>query len=187
MLLIQIPYAIVLGFVVSIFPGYAVEAGLEPSEVGLLLSGFGLARTLAFSLAGRMQKFGERKSIGLGALGLVLVLLLMQVNRSLIALLADSCLIGAFIGLIYPPTVSYVSKHSPFENLGFVLGAYETIFGIGFTVGPILTGFIAEAVSTDLALLVLAAVAFSIIPMLAFARQETSNAEGPALKSQSIG
>jgi MFS family permease len=171
MLLVQIPYAIVLAFIVSIFPGYAAAAGLAPSEVGLLLSGFGFARTLAFSLAGRMQKVGESKSIGVGSLGLGLVLLLIQTNNGFIALFADSCLMGAFIGLIYPPTVAYVSKRSPFKNLGFVIGAYETIFGIGFAVGPILSGFIAQTVSADLALLVLAIIAFSIIPLLAFAGQ----------------
>ena len=182
MLLVQIPYAIVLAFIVSIFPGYAAAAGLAPSEVGLLLSGFGFARTLAFSLAGRMQKVGERKSIGVGSLGLGLVLLLIQTNSSFIALFADSCLMGAFIGLIYPPTVAYVSKRSPFENLGFVIGAYETIFGIGFAIGPILSGFIAQTVSADLALLVLAIIAFSIIPLLAFARQGRSGADASAFK-----
>ena len=183
MLLIQIPYAIVLAFIVSIFPGYAAAAGLAPSEVGLLLSGFGFARTLAFCLAGRMQRVGERKSIGVGSLGLGLVLLLIQTNSSFIALLADSCLMGAFIGLIYPPTVAYVSKRSPFENLGFVIGAYETIFGVGFAVGPILSGFIAQAVSADLALLVLAIIAFSIIPLLAFAGQGRAGVDASAFES----
>lgn len=183
MLLIQIPYAIVLAFVVSIFPGYAAVSGLTPLEVGVLLSGFGLTRTFAFSLAGRMQRVGERKSIGLGALGLGIVLLLIPTNGSFIALLADSCIMGVCIGMIYPPTVAYVSKRSPFENLGFAIGAYETIFGIGFTAGPILTGFIAQTMSADLALLVLALIALSIIPLLAFARQDTSSPHAPASKS----
>ena len=50
MLIVQVPYAIVLAFVVSIFPGYAIESGLTPSEVGLLLSGFGFVRMMVFSL-----------------------------------------------------------------------------------------------------------------------------------------
>ena len=101
MLIVQVPYAIVLAFIVSIFPGYAIESGLTPSEVGLLLSGFGFARTMMFSLSGRLERTGERKSIGFAFLGMIPVLLLIPLNRSFIGLLADSCLIGAFIGIIY--------------------------------------------------------------------------------------
>jgi len=177
MLVVQIPYAIVLAFIVSIFPGYAAASGLSASEVGLLLSGFGFARTGVFSLAGRMERIGERKIIGLASLGMALVLLLIPTNRSFIALLADSCLAGVFIGIIYPQTAAYVSKRSPSENLGFALGAYEAIFGIGFAVGPILSGFIAQTMSPDFALLVLAVIALSIVPILAFSGRGASAGE----------
>jgi MFS family permease len=129
MLLVQVPYAIVLAFVTSIFPGYAIESGLTPSEVGLLLSGFGFVRTTVFSLSGRLGRIGERKTVGLAFLGMMPVLLLIPFNKSFIGLLVDSCLLGALIGIIYPQTVAYVSKRSPSENLGFAIGAYETIFG----------------------------------------------------------
>ena len=175
MLLVQIPYAIVLAFVVSIFPGYAVESGLTPTEVGLLLSGFGFVRIAMFSLAGRMARIGERKSIALAFLGMALVLILIPFNRSFIALLADSCLIGAFIGIIYPQTIAYVSKRSPTENLGFAIGAYETIFGVGFAAGPILSGFVAQIAGVNFALLILAVIALAIIPVLAFPRRDVAS------------
>jgi MFS family permease len=171
MLLVQIPYAIVLAFVVSIFPGYAVESGLTPTEVGLLLSGFGFVRIAMFSLAGRMARMDERKSIAFAFLGMALVLILTPFDRSFIALLADSCLIGAFIGIIYPQTIAYVSKRSPTENLGFAIGAYETMFGVGFAAGPILSGFVAQIAGVNFALLILAVIALAIIPVLAFPRR----------------
>jgi len=171
MLVVQIPYAIVLAFVVSIFPGYVVESGLTPTEVGLLLSGFGLVRIVVFSLAGWMGRVGERKSIGSAFLGMALVLLWIPLNRSFVALLVDSCLLGAFIGIIYPQTIAYVSKRSPTENLGFAIGAYETIFGIGFAAGPILLGFIAQTAGVNFAFLILAVIALAIIPVLAFPRR----------------
>ncbi len=182
MLIVQVPYAIVLAFVVSIFPGYAIESGLTPSEVGLLLSGFGFARTMMFSLSGRLERTGERKSIGFAFLGMIPVLLI-PLNRSFIGLLADSCLIGTFIGIIYPQTIAYVSKRSPLENLGFAIGAYETIFGIGFAVGPILLGFVAQTAGPDSALLVLAVVALSAIPVVAFSGRGAAAREIPTLKS----
>jgi MFS family permease len=174
MLLVQIPYAIVLAFVVSIFPGYAVQSGLTPSEVGFLLSGFGFVRTIVFSLSGRLERIGERKSVAFAFLGTIPVLLLIPLNRSFIGLLVDSCLMGALIGIIYPQTVAYVSKRSPSENLGFAIGAYETIFGIGFAAGPLLSGSIAQTLGPDFALFVLAVVALSAIPVLAFSGRRAS-------------
>lgn len=176
MLIVQIPYAFVLAFVVSIFPGYAVESGLTLAEVGLLLSGFGFTRTAVFSLAGKMSRIGERKSIGFAFLGMVVVLILMPSNRSFVSLLADSCLLGMFIGIIYPQTIAYVSKRSPTESLGFAIGAYETVFGIGFTVGPILSGFVAQISGVNFALLVLAGITLAIIPVLAFPRKSGDQA-----------
>jgi MFS family permease len=183
MLIVQVPYAIVLAFVVSIFPGYAIESGLTPSEVGLILSGFGFARTLVFSLSGRLGKIGERKSIGFAFLGMIPVLLLISLNKSIIGLFIDSCFIGAFIGIIYPQTVAVVSKRSPPQNLGFAIGAYETIFGVGFAAGPILLGFVAQAAGPDFALLVLAVVSLSAIPVLAFSGRNAAGRGVPNLES----
>jgi MFS family permease len=174
MLLVQVPYAIVLAFVLSIFPGYAIQLGLTPSEVGILLSGFGFVRTIVFSLSGRLERIDERKSVGLAFLGTIPVLLLIPLNGSFTALLVDSCLMGALIGIIYPQTVAYVSKRSPSENLGFAIGAYETIFGIGFAAGPLLSGSIAQTVGPDSALLVLAVVALTAIPVLAFSKRRAT-------------
>jgi len=168
MLLVQIPYAIVFSFVVSIFPGYAIQSGLTPLEVGILVSGFAFTRITMFSLSGRFGGIGERKSIVFAFLGMAIVLLVIPLNRGFIALLADSCLMGAFCGIIYPQTVGYISKHSPSANLGFAIGVCETIFGIGFAAGPIASGFIAQITSPDVTYLVLAVVALSIIPILAF-------------------
>jgi MFS family permease len=183
MLLVQIPYAIVLAFVTSIFPGYAIQSGLTPSEVGLLLSGFGFVRTAAFSLSGRLGRIGERKSTGFAFLVMIPVLLMIPLNRTFIGLFVDSCLIGALIGIIYPQTVAYVSKRSPSENLGFAIGAYETIFGIGFAAGPILSGSIAQIVGPEFALFILAVVALSAIPVLAFSGHRASTRDMPALES----
>jgi len=170
MLLVQIPYAIVFSFVVSIFPGYAIQSGLTALEVGVLVSGFAFTRITMFSLSGRFGAIGERKSIMFAFLGMAIVLLVIPLNRGFIALFADSCLMGAFCGVIYPQTVGYISKHSPFANLGFAIGVCETIFGIGFAAGPIASGFIAQATSPDVTYIVLALVALSIIPILAFSK-----------------
>jgi MFS family permease len=52
-----------------------------------------------------------------------------------------------------------------------------------FAVGPILSGFVAQIAGPDFALLVLAVVAFSAIPVVAFSGRDAATREVPALKS----
>ncbi len=170
-LIIQIPYGIVFAFIAAIFPGYAAQSGLAPFEVGALVSGFGFARIVMFLLAGKFERIGEMKSAALAFVGVATVMMLIPLNRSFLALLADMCLVGTFIGIIYPQAVGYISKHSPSANLGFAIGLYETIFGIGFAVGPITSGFVAQVAGPDLAYLVLAVIALSAIPTLVLSKR----------------
>lgn len=170
MLLVQIPYAIVFAFFASIFPGYAIQTGLTPFEVGGLVSGFGFARIVMFSLSGRIGRIGERKSIMFASVGLAVALSLLPLSRGFVGLLGVSCLLGIFIGIIYPQTLGFISKQSPSVNLGFSIGLYETIFGIGFAAGPLIGGFILQATSPVIACFALAIVALSIVPLVSFSK-----------------
>lgn len=171
MMTAQIPYGIVFAFIVSIFPGYAAQLGLTPFEVGVLVSGFGFARIVMFSLSGKLEHFGEVKSIMSAFVGLALVMIVIPLNRGFIVLLTEMCAAGIFIGAIYPQTIGYISKHSPSTNLGFVLGLYETIFGIGFAIGPLASGFVAQVAGLDLAYVFLALVSISAVPMFLFTKR----------------
>jgi MFS family permease len=82
---------------------------------------------------------------------------------------------GLFIGIIYPQTVGYISKRSPTANLGFAVGLYETIFGIGFAVGPITSGTIAQISGPHVAYVVLAVIALLAIPILVFSKGNRTN------------
>lgn len=169
-LLVQVPYGVVFAFIVTIFPGYAAQSGLTPFEVGVLVSGFGFARIVMFSLSGRFEKMGETKSAALAFMGLGFVMFVIPFNTSFVALLADMCAVGVFIGIIYPQTVGYICKHSSLENLGFAVGLYETIFGIGFAAGPIISGLVAQTTGPSAAYFVLAIVALSMTPILVFSK-----------------
>ncbi len=100
------------------------------------------------------------------SVGLAVALSLLPLSRGYAQLLGVSCLIGAFIGVIYPQTLGFITKWSPTANLGFAVGLYETIFGIGFAAGPIIAGFMLQATNALTACLALAIVALSIVPML---------------------
>ncbi len=51
--------------------------------------------------------------------------------------------LGASLGVIFPLSISVISRHFPHEKLGVAVGSYETTFGIGFAVGPFMAGTVA--------------------------------------------
>ena len=169
---IQLPYGLVFSFIITILPGYALTSGLTPLEVGVVLSAFGVARAGTFSLSGRFGGLGERRSIILASGGIVFALLVMPLSLTFVGLLIDILLLGFFIGILYPQVVGYICKHTPPANLGFSMGLYEATVGIGFAVGPITSGFIAQTAGMSTTCFVLSAAAFSMIPIMAFPRTE---------------
>ncbi len=169
-LLIQLPYGFVFSFIVTILPGYALKSGLTPFEVGLILSAFGLARIGAFSQAGRFAGFGERRSIILASAGIAFALLVAPFGGSFFGLLGDILLLGFFMGMFYPQVIGYIGRRAPAANLGFSMGLYEAAVGIGFALGPVTSGFIAETAGVYATYVILSAVAFSMIPIVALVK-----------------
>jgi MFS family permease len=169
-LLIQLPYGFVFSFIVTILPGYALKSGLTPFEVGVILSAFGLARIAAFSQAGRFAGFGERRSIILASAGIAFALIVAPLGSSFFGFLTDIFLLGLFMGIFYPQVIGYIGRRAPPANLGFSMGLYEAAVGIGFALGPVTSGFIAEAAGVYVTYVILSAAAFSMIPMVAFTK-----------------
>ena len=174
-LLIQLPYGLVFSFIVTILPGYALKSGLTPLEVGVVLSAFGVARAATFSLSGRFGMLGERRSIMLASTGIVFALLMMPLSLAFVGLLIDVLLLGFFIGILYPQVVGYICKRTPPANLGFSMGLYEATVGIGFAVGPIASGLMAQTAGMYTTCYVLSAAAFSMIPIVMLLRSDRAH------------
>jgi DHA1 family multidrug resistance protein-like MFS transporter/DHA1 family quinolone resistance protein-like MFS transporter len=54
-------------------------------------------------------------------------------------------LIGISTSIFYPVTFNFVTKNVPLDRIGSRLGVYETMFGMGWTAGPIAAGLASDA------------------------------------------
>jgi MFS family permease len=52
-------------------------------------------------------------------------------------------MMGGAIGVIFPTTISLISRHFPNDRTGAAIGSYEATFGAGFALGPLLAGTVA--------------------------------------------
>jgi MFS family permease len=136
-------YGVVFGVVVAIFPGYANTVGVSAELIGLLFTLFGITRVLVFAMSGRYSRFSEKKALGLSSCALALGSLMIAAFTSFFDFAAALIMMGAAIGVIFPITISLISRHFPNDQTGVAIGSYEATFGVGFAVGPLLAGLVA--------------------------------------------
>jgi len=100
----------------------------------------GIARTLTFWHSESITRIGERKSIILALMIQAFSLIAMAYFYGFIHFLIPMSLIGFSIGILTPLSLSIASKKASSERAGITMGIVEGIFGMGWTIGPIVEG-----------------------------------------------
>jgi MFS family permease len=149
-------YGIVISVLTSIFPGYANSVGVSASLIGLLFAAFGVTRIFVYMASPRYVEFGERRALFIASLFVVIGFLGLGISHSFGWFLAAIMLIGGCSGMVFPITISLISRHFPDEKLGAAVGSYETSVSIGQAVGPFLAGTIASLANVQFSLLLMA-------------------------------
>lgn len=172
-------YGIVFSVIVSIFPGYANSLGVTPTIIGFIYTIFGISRIVAFATSERYVRFGEKRVLLFGSAILAAGLLLIGLFSNTAVYLLSSILLGGSFGIIFPITISLISRHFPNERLGIAVGSYEGVFGIGFTTGPVLAGIIASMTDVSLSFLYMSLFGVLMIPFVITARTHQTSRKGP--------
>jgi MFS family permease len=154
-------YAMVFGIVVSIFPGYANSVDVSTELIGLLFTLFGITRVVVFAMSGRYSRFSEKKALGVTSGCLALGSLIIATFPSFAGFSVALIMMGGAIGVIFPTTISLISRHFPNDRTGAAIGSYEATFGAGFALGPLFAG--AVAVLTDISTTFLMTAIFGIM------------------------
>lgn len=138
--------SIVLAIVYSLYPAYLSDMALSDSEVSTIIGILAAARALGFWSMGVVPHLNELKAIAAG--------LAMQVAASL--LIVEACgflpvaliiaLIGYAAGIQIPCATSLISKKLRRE-VAVSLGVLESMFGVGWVIGPGIGGFLADYTS----------------------------------------
>lgn len=137
-------YGVVWGLITSIFPGYAHSVGISALFIGLLFTGFALARIFSYATAHHYLRFGEKRMLISISLMISAGILVLGVLSSFPAFLLGIMLIGGGAGVVFPITISLISRQFPEDSAGAGVGSYETSCSIGQTAGPYLAGVLAS-------------------------------------------
>jgi MFS family permease len=124
-------------------------------------------------------RFGEKRTLVSISLMISAGILVLGVLPNFPTFLLGIILIGVGAGVIFPITISLISRQFPEESVGAGMGSYETSNNIGQTGGPYLAGVLASLTSIRYSFLIM-----SILGglMALFAANGRTYSSGPGRK-----
>ncbi len=132
------------GIILSIYPAFLNDNGMSDTDILLLYFAFGVSRVVSLALAG---KFSRRTSQTLIAatIAVSLGLALSVVGDSIIVFGVALVLMGFGFSIFFPLTLEIILSKTRKGISGKIIGAYETVFGIGWALGPTVGGPITQS------------------------------------------
>ena len=132
------------GIILSIYPAFLDDKGMADTDILLLYFAFGVSRVVSLALAG---KFSRRTSQTLIAatIAISIGLALSAVSDSIIMFGVALVLMGFGFSIFFPLTLEIILSKTRKGISGKIIGAYETVFGIGWALGPTAGGPITQS------------------------------------------
>ncbi len=136
------------GIILTIYPAFLNDNGMTDTDILLLFFVFGVSRVVSLALAG---KFARKTSQ-------TLIAATMAVSAGLaISVVADSIitfgialvLMGFGFSIFFPLTLEIILSKTAKGISGKIIGAYETVFGLGWAIGPTIGGPITQSFGND--------------------------------------
>ena len=140
-------YAMIFGVVTTIFPGYANSVGVTAELIGILFTAFGVSRIAVFATIQHFVRLGEARVLTLVSLTISGAVVVIAMLPQFFAFLPAIIILGVGFAVIFPISISLISRSFTAERSGVAIGSYESVYGMGAALGPVFSGAIA-ALST---------------------------------------
>lgn len=131
-------------------PGWAEHRlQVDAAQLGVL-STVHLIPTILFAKLGSayiVPRIGERKLVMLGFISMALGCLLLPYTTAFWQMLCLQALCGIGVGCISPLMLGLCGRNISPSHQGIAMGAYQSLYGIGMFIGPMLAGWLVELAS----------------------------------------
>lgn len=155
--------------------------GLREGQIGLALTLVAIFQFMTIFPSGRLaDRFGRKVVISPGCLIAALSLVLMAQSQSYWFLMFSCVVMGVGIGLSGPTPSAYVADITPRDSYGAAMGTYRAISDLGFVIGPILLGWLADTEGLRFSLLFNSLFLFLIVLIFQLKAKEPTRRYGDA-------
>jgi DHA1 family multidrug resistance protein-like MFS transporter/DHA1 family quinolone resistance protein-like MFS transporter len=121
------------------------DASLTTEDIEIMFFFFGVSRfATLLLLVTRISRYGEL-ALALAVSTTAVGMIISFSSTSVLSFAVSIALFGLSTSIFYPVTFSLVTMDTPSGHVGSKLGVYNTLFGAGWTAGPIVAGFASDA------------------------------------------
>ncbi len=155
------------GLLMALLPLIRESLGLSYLQSGLLLSAYTITSGLSQFPGGWIGDRLRRNiviAVGLG--GVSLMAIAIGLSPAYYPMLFILVVMGIFAGAYHPSAISLLSGYYEERKRGKVIALHMAGGSIGFTLGPLLGGLIAELLGWRFAFIILALPALSAVPLM---------------------
>ncbi len=174
----------------TILPLYGTEyLGLTEGQLGLAMTVIGIGNLITTFMAGWLSdRFGRKTILVPGTIMLALSFALFAVSGNVFVFVLAAALTGIARGFSGSVPAAYAADIAPPGKFGATLGLFRTFGDIGFAIGPLLAGWIADSTgSLSIPLFALTGLlVFSAVLFGLFARETVQTSKNPKLKIQHL-
>jgi MFS family permease len=137
-------YAVTFGVVLAVYPAYMSDALLTTEDIEVMFFFFGVSRfATLLLLVTRISRYGEL-ALALAVSTTAAGMIISFSSMSVLSFAVSIALFGLSTSIFYPVSFSLVTMDTPSGHVGSKLGIYNTLFGAGWTAGPIVAGFASD-------------------------------------------
>ncbi|MGY5148808.1 MAG: MFS transporter [Candidatus Nitrosopumilus sp. bin_68KS] len=136
------------GIILTIFPAFLNDRGMTASDILLLYFVFGISRVVSLALAGKFARNTSQTLIA-GTIAVSIGLAISIYAESIITFGIALVLMGFGFSIFFPLTLEIILSKTRKAISGKIIGAYETIFGMGWAIGPTLGGPISQSFGNE--------------------------------------
>ena len=136
------------GIILTIYPAFLNDNGMSASDILLLYFVFGISRVVSLALAGKFAKRTSQTLI-VGTIAVSAGLAISVVADSIFTFGIALVLMGFGFSIFFPLTLEIILSKTRKRISGKIIGAYETVFGMGWAIGPTIGGPITQSFGNE--------------------------------------
>jgi MFS family permease len=167
---VLIYYAVTFGVILAVYPAYMRGSSLSAQEIEYLFFIFGASRFATLFFVPRIARYGIL-ALAFGVAATAAGMLISFLFTTFLTFAAALALVGLATSIFYPVTFNIVTKNTPSSKMGQKLGVYETMFGIGWAVGPLVVGLSSQSFGSSTPYLALFVIGSGLAMALALAKR----------------
>lgn len=131
------------GMILTIYPAFLDDRDMSATQIEILYFVFGAARVITLTMTERLARHTSLVLVA-STLCISAGLLLSFYSHSIEGFALAMLFMGFGFSITFPLTLEIILRGTRRERSGSTIGAYETVFGIGWAIGPLAAGLISE-------------------------------------------